>query len=335
MMESYDPDVLQEIASNVNLVDYIGSQMDLEYRSGNYFAHCPMHIDKTPSFSINPEKNFYYCFSCGRGGNIINYLIQYEHLKRDDAIKKAARLADINLDSLCRSKTLIINKQIRKRREKEIAIPHEILPWDIYEKFSREPIPEWEEEGISKSTLDEFNVRIDTEANRIVYPVTDITGNLINVKGRTRFENYKALKIAKYINYFPVGCLDYFQGFDLAKEAIKASGEIKIFESVKSVMKMYDHGIYDCVSAETHYLTKEQVVLILQQRIPQVVLCWDSDVLYTDEKSKEGLNLLKRFTNVSIVEEKNNLLGGPEAKNSPIDCGFETWEYLYQNRRKV
>lgn len=334
-MDKYNPDALHEIVENVNLVDYIGDQIDLEYKSGNYFGHCPKHVDNTPSFSVNPQKNLYYCFSCGRGGNIINYLMQYEGLDRDHAIEKAARLANVDIESFCKNQTLIINKAIKNKQKQGINCTHEVLPWSLYQNFSKEPIQEWIQEGIPQSIMDVFDVRIDHASNRIVYPVTDISGNFINIKGRTRFPDYKALKIPKYINYYPVGCLDYFQGYVQAAPAINESKSIIIFESLKSVMKLRHYGMPNSVSAETHYLRKEQVILLIKNNIKDVTLAWDSDVDYKSQEVKKNIDLLKRFMNVNIVVEKNHILGGVDGKNSPVDCGFEIWEYLYKNRLKV
>lgn len=334
-MVKYDDSVIDEIIENIDLVDYVGHQLDLKQQGREYFAHCPKHIDKTPSLSITPANNKFYCFSCGRGGNIINYMMLYEGMSYEQAIEKAARLANVDLAHMCQSQTVLINRKLKKmvkRMEKE---PHKILEWKEYERYKVSSVPEWESEGISPQVLRTYDIRIDEDANRIVYPVTDMEGNLINIKGRTRFENYKLLKVPKYINYYPVGVLDYFQGYAQAKDYIAESGEVKIFESIKSPMKLWEAGIRDCVSAESHNLTREQIEWLVKSGNKTAVLCWDSDVNYQNKSVKSYINLLKRFMNVYILNDKEGLLGGIEAKNSPADCGLEIWEHLYKNRQKV
>lgn len=335
MTVQYDPGILQEIADNVNLVEYIGQDLELEKKGHDYFGHCPKHVDKTPSFSINPGKNLYYCFSCGRSGTIINYLMQYEGLKFDAAVHKAASIANVDLKHMCKSPTITINRQLKKKQHLLNPQEHKILDWNLYDKYIQTSIPEWEEEGIRKQELQTFQIRVDDINNRIVYPVFDMYGNFINVKGRTRFQHFKELKIPKYINYYPVGQMDYFQGFQQAEKWIIDSGEMKIFESIKSVMKMFGYDIKNVVSAEKHNLTIEQIKWIIKLRVRDVVLCWDSDISYQSKEILRDINILKRFVNVYIIQDPKQLLGGIDGKNSPIDRGFDIWEHLYKQKTKI
>ena len=70
----YDEEYLEEIKNNIDLLEYIGNDIELKRKGKDYFGHCPKHVDLTPSFSVNPEKNIFYCFSCGRGFSIFDYL---------------------------------------------------------------------------------------------------------------------------------------------------------------------------------------------------------------------------------------------------------------------
>ena len=84
----YDVDFLQQVNDNVDLVKYVGQQIDLKQKGKDYFGRCPLHVDKTPSFSINSDDNYFYCFSCGKSGGIIQYLRYYEGMDFDSAVKK-------------------------------------------------------------------------------------------------------------------------------------------------------------------------------------------------------------------------------------------------------
>lgn len=328
--------MIQEISDNVNLVEYIGDSMDLKKKGKDYFGNCPLHVDKTPSFSINPEKNSFYCFSCGRGGGIIQYLAEYEHMSFDEAIEKASKLASIDLSTMCQSQTVKLNKKIRREKNNvKKKQEHVILDKSEYEKFRIGKVDEWLEEGIRQEEIDLFEIRLDDRSNRIVYPVYDIEGNLINIKGRTRFSNYKKLGICKYINYYPVGVVDYFQGLNITGQYIKKSREIKIFESLKSVMKLFGNEIKDSASAEKHVLSLEQITWIIKSDIENVVFCYDSDVTYKEKAVQKDINTLKRFVNVYLIKDKDNLLGGIEGKNSPIDLGIDVWNRLYSQKQKV
>lgn len=306
----------------------------MEQNGKEYFGNCPLHTDKTPSFSITPDKNMFYCFSCGRGGGIVKYLMEYESLDFDNAVEKASKLASFDLSKICQSETVKINRDLRNSKRTKDKIIHSILDKSILEKYKKDVIDEWLDEGIRQEEIDLFGVRIDDKGNRIIYPVYDINGNLINIKGRTRYKNYKKLRIEKYINYYKIGTMDYFQGLNITLPYIQESGEIKIFESIKSVMKLMRYGVKDSASAEKHTLTDEQIRLLIRLR-KDVVFCYDSDVSYKEKRVKENIDTLKRYLNVYIIEEFDNLLGGEEAKNSPIDCGIDIWDKLYANKKKI
>lgn len=334
-MEIYDDEMLQQINENADLLGYVSQFIDMEKRGNDYFGQCPLHIDNTPSFSITPAKNSYYCFSCGKSGGIIGYLMDYEGMQFEDAVEKAANLADMDLSKMCKSNTVSFLKKLRTLAlKKDSDFNHEILSDNELKKYKKEPVWEWLDEGISQNVMDLFGVMVDSRHNRIIYPVYDIQGNLINIKARTRYSNYKQMKIPKYINYFPVGVMDYFQGLNITLQYVKEKKEIIIFESVKSVMKAYGWGYKNCASAEKHTLTKEQLDLLVKLKV-NIVFAYDTDVNYRQSDVKRDIDKLKRVTNVYVIEDKNKLLGGALTKNAPVDCGKEIWEQLYNTKRKI
>lgn len=330
----YDDEFLQEINSNVDLLEYVGQHIEMKKKGKDYFGHCPLHIDKTPSFSITPEKNLYYCFSCNRSGGIIGYLMEYEGLKFEEAVSKASKLANLDLSKMCKSQTIAFLKKNKLSFKDSFKFKHEILDSSILEKYSKEEVTEWINEGIKQEMLDLFGVRIDNWQNKIIYPVYDIDNNLINIKARTRLINYKELNIPKYINYFPVGVMDYFQGLNITFPYIKEKNEVIIFESLKSVMKAYGWGYKNCVSAEKHSLTEEQLKLLIKLKV-NIIFAYDSDVSYKSNDVKQNIDKLKRITNVYIIEDKNQLLGGRNAKNAPVDLGEDIWIKLYNKKIKI
>lgn len=336
MKLKYDDDMLNEINNGVDLLEYIGQQIPLKKRGNDeYFGHCPLHTDITPSLSVTPKVNKFYCFSCGRGGGIINYLMDFEGMRFDEAVEKAARLASIDLSKMCRSDTVIFLKKLHKwALQKSEPFEHEILPYSEYAKYKRDKVSEWLEEGIQQEVLDEFDVRIDEDGNRIVYPVYDINGNLINIKARTRYKDYKDMRIPKYINYHQIGVMDYLQSLNMTLPYVREKNEVVIFESVKSVMKAYGWGYKNCASAEKHTLTPEQILLLARLHV-DVVFAYDSDISYRQPDVKANIDKLKSITNVYVINDSKHLLGGAEAKNSPADCGKDVWEELYETKRKV
>ena len=331
---TYDDEMLQEINASVDLLEYVSQSIEMEKRGRDYFGHCPLHVDNTPSFSITPSKNSYYCFSCGRSGGIIGYLMDYEHLRFDDAVDKAAKLGNMDLSKMCKSQTMTFLKKTKKLMREKEQVVHEVLNANELNKYSHEDVTEWIDEGILQEVMDLFEVRINDRDNRIVYPVYDINGNLINIKGRTRYKNYKELRIPKYINYYPIGTMDYFQGLNITLPFIKDQNEMIIFESVKSVMKAYGWGYKNCASAEKHTITDEQLKLLVRLRV-NIVFAFDSDISYSDKDIKKTIDVLKRITNVYVIYDRKGLLGGKDAKNAPVDLSREIWEQLYFNKTKV
>ena len=335
MNTNYDDEMLQQINENADLFGYVSQTMELEKKGNDYWAHCPLHTDLTPSLSFTPAKNSYYCFSCGKSGGIIGYLIDFEKMKFEDAVEKAAKLANLDLSKMCHSKTITFLKKLRALAMKpKSAYEHRILDDSELDKYQIEPVKEWLDEGIEQDVMDLFGVRVDTWQNRIIYPVYDICGNLINIKARTRYKNYKQMKIPKYINYFQVGVMDYFQGLNTTLKYVLDANEIIIFESVKSVMKAYGWGYKNCASAEKHTLTKEQIDLLVKLRV-NIVFAYDCDVDYRSSDVRQDIDKLKRVTNVFVIEDRKKLLGGKDTKNAPVDCGEEIWEILYSQKRKV
>jgi len=323
--EQYDPEYIKEINQKADLLGYAKLHFDFEKRGENYFTHCPStsHNDDTPSLCINPERNMFKCFACGAGGGIINWLRFTEHLSFENAVKKAANLSGVKQDEQgYKSQTVIINRSLAPIKNK--AFEHRILDKDIYNKFSKELPQEWLEEGISPEAMSRYYVRVDNDGNRIVYPVFDSHGNFINIKGRTRRKLYKEFGIAKYINYYKVGTIDYFQGWQQALPNIVAENEIILFEGIKSCMKAYDYGYLNTVSVECHDINTEQIKLLIKLGA-DVVIAFDSDV---DPGSIKGLDVLCRFLNVYMIHN-TELLGEKEA---PVDKGKDVWERLYMER---
>lgn len=335
-MEEHSEELIEEIKESIDIVDFIGEYVELKKKGREYFGNCPFHDERTGSFSVTPHKGVYYCFGCKKGGDIIDFCQDYLNMTYEQAINYLGSEAGISTVKTKISPTVrYLRKSTRKRKNKQIPEPHKILDKSVLSDFERRKITKWIEEGIPQSIMDYYMVMYDKESNRIVYPVFDNSGNLINVKGRTLFDNYKDYNIPKYMNYYPVGDLDYFQAFCFKKKKIlDRSKEVIIFESLKSVMKLDSFGIYNSISSETSQINIFQVRELVQLHC-DVVIAFDSDVSLEEIKKKDTIQLLCHFTNVYVVYDSNGLLGGKTEKNSPVDKGKEIWEELYKQRIKI
>ena len=328
----YDQEELRILCEQVDLFEYASQSFDFKQVSGNNYAcHCPRHVDNTPSLMIDASGNYFYCFSCGVSGNIISWLRVFEGFSFDEAVRKTAELAGSDISTLRTSDSILFYKKIRKLKQKDdVNINREILPYSYYEQFSDELPKEWIDEGIPADTLKEYEVRIDKKSNRIVYPVYDKDFNLIGAKGRTRFKNFKQLKIMKYMNYKKIYTMDFFAGMKQAKESVLATKKIIIFEGIKSVMKAHSWGYSNCVSTETSHMNQEQIRLLIKYGIKEVIFAFDKDAGITG--IRDSTKLLQRFTNVYAIYDKHNML---DEKDAPVDKGRDVWERLYEERVRL
>lgn len=339
MANDYDNEALIELCSKVDLFEYASKNMDFEGRGDSYAAHCPKHIDKTPSLVITPSKNLFHCFSCGCGGNILNWLMTFENMSFNNAVEKVGSLAGVDINNLKQCSALKVYKNISRlyKDGKKESINRTMLDVAEIEKYSDEIPEEWVEEGINPRIMKKYNIRIDHNANRIVYPVYDNGLNLIGFKGRTRFKNYKEMKIKKYQNYQKIGTTDFFIGMKENYENIKKHNEVIIFEGIKSGMKVEEWGYDYWLSSETGWLNDEQVLILIKLGVKDIVIAYDNDVALS--KIRECTEKLRKFTNVYAITDrsflKDKLLGSSEDKMSPCDKGKEVWEILYREKRRL
>lgn len=337
-MSNIDRERLRELEDKVDLLEYAEKSYDFQKKGrDDYFCHCPLHVDETPSLKISKSRNVFHCFSCGKGGGLLSWLMSIEKLSFNEAVEKICKLAGEDVRNLKVSSALKFYKEI-KRSEEAISIQpnkieRKILPISEINKFAPDIPEEWIEEGITPEALARYQVRIDYDSNRIVYPVWDNEDRLIGFKGRTRYKDYKDLKIQKYMNYTKIGVVDYFGGMKENRENILRKDEAIIFEGVKSGYKAFGWGVDNWLSSETAALNRQQVVVLLQLGISKVVIAWDADVSW--EKIRKETKSLRNFVNVYAVRDFEGLLGKAEDKMSPVDKGREIWEILYKERKKV
>ena len=93
----YSDDLIEEVRSRNDIVDVISSYVSLKKKGSSYFGLCPFHNEKSPSFSVSREKQMYYCFGCGAGGNIFTFLMEYENMTFPEAMQTLAQRAGIEL----------------------------------------------------------------------------------------------------------------------------------------------------------------------------------------------------------------------------------------------
>jgi DNA primase len=96
----YSEDIIEEVLSRNDVVDVIGTYVHLTKKGANYWGLCPFHGEKTPSFSVNSNKQMFYCFGCHKGGSVITFLMEYENLTFPEAVQELAARSGITLPDI-------------------------------------------------------------------------------------------------------------------------------------------------------------------------------------------------------------------------------------------
>ena len=332
MYKEYDQSIIDVIKEKLPLSDYARQFIELKKKKDKLFGLCPFHNEDTGSFMIDPQSQRYYCFGCHTYGDVITFIMKMDNLSYGRAVERAIELIGEDFSDITRSETLSILKLMAKP-DLGGNKRHAVLDKALYNSYPEYIDKSWVSESIAPELFPRYEIRLDKSNNRIIYPVYDTQGNFINIKGRTRYPDFKERKIPKYINYYAVGTMDYLQGLHLNRDAILGKREVIIFEGIKSSMKAEGFGFDNVVSAETSTLTAEQVKLLISLHV-NVVIAFDKDKKLADYYNKNVANL-RRFAEVYYINDKFNLLGKPSEKNSPVDKGKDVWLELYKNKKGV
>lgn len=195
------------------------------------------------------------------------------------------------------------------------------------ERYEKRPdkLAIWEREGISKESLDRFQVYYDGFSNRLVYPIRSIDGKIINIGGRTLDEQWKEKGLRKYTYFMSWGELNTLYGLAENMTDIQKKREVILFEGAKSVLLAYTWGIKNTGAILTSHLNPNQMKILAKLGC-RVVFALDKDVEVLKDRN---IMRLKQFVRVEYVQDRDNLL---EPKDSPVDKGLETWKKLYERR---
>lgn len=321
---------IDEILEKVDILEYIQQYCDLEKRSdGEYWGLSPFKEEKTPSFSVNAEKQKFYDFSSGMGGNLISFIMKYDDCSFIEALNKLKKYANITERGgvSTRLESVKIAKKFKHKAHEKKELKSTILPDNYMERyeFNTAKLQVWVDEGIGFDTMRKFDVCYDPFSDRIVFPIKNYVGNIINVCGRTLNDDYKVMGIRKYTYFKPLGFLNTLYGFSDNKDSIIEKQEIIIFEGAKSVMKASEWSINNTCALCTSHLNSQQLLFLIKLGV-RVVFALDEDV---DISKDANISKLKRYVAIEVVKNFDNLLS---EKMSPVDAGREVWDKLYEGR---
>ena len=323
---------LTELVQSIDIVEFISQYVELVPKNDEFWGLSPFKEEKTPSFSVRREIGQWYDFSSGQGGNVYHFAQRYFKCSSHDAVEILKKYAGFDGEVVVPEKKLastMVFKRFLEKKQSSKQSSGVTLPDSCMEKYEKDEskLEIWEEEGISKDSLDKFQVFYDPFSNRLVYPIRNITGVIVNIGGRTLDPQYKEKKLRKYTYFYSWGTIETIYGLYENREAIKSKGEVILFEGCKSVLLADTWGIHNTGAILTSHLSKNQMK-ILAKLGQNVVFALDKDVNIKEDKH---IAKLKQYVNVYYIYDFQNLL---DAKDAPVDKGKEVFERLYKEKRR-
>ena len=306
-MARYSDEIINEVRQANDIVDIISQYVHLKRSGRNFFGLCPFHNEKSPSFSVSPDKQIFHCFGCGVGGNAFTFISKIEGINFVEAVQTLAERANIQLPNLkdnvdsqkeeLKSKVYKVNEftanfyhenlykpqaKIAQEYVKKRKLSNETLKAfkigfsgkfdELYQELKKQGFGEREilESGlVNKNERGQF---IDRYRNRLMFPICDARGKVIAFGGRVLDDSKP-----KYINS-PENIV-YSKGRNLFGLNVAKKGDLKrilIVEGYMDVISLHQRGITNVVAPLGTALTEQQGWL-LRKNAEQIILSFDSD----------------------------------------------------------
>ena len=323
-MARYSDDLIEEIRQSNDIVDVISQYMNLKRSGRNYFGLCPFHNEKSPSFSVSPDKQIFHCFGCGVGGNVITFIMKIEGCSFVEAIQMLASRANIQLPTLennqdtakeiLKSKVHKVNEFAAEFYHKNLYTPNAKMGQEYVKKrqLSNETLKAFkigysgkfnelyqalkkegfEDQEILESGLVNRNnngTYIDRYRNRLMFPICDVRNRVIAFGGRVLDDSKP-----KYINspenvVYSKG--RHLFGLNVAKK--EKIDKLLIVEGYMDVISLHQRGIKNVVASLGTALTQQQGFL-LRKNANQVIVSFDSDEAGLEAK-KRAVDILQNM----------------------------------------
>ncbi len=310
MANLFPDDLIEEIRVSNDIVGVISEYVKLEKKGKNFFGKCPFHNEKTASFSVEPVKQIFHCFGCGKGGNVIHFIMSIENLDFPEALRFLAdrakiqipditeggrndekaelkrELLDINLeaarffrDNLNNEKNILPNSYLMSRRIQKQTVAKFGIGYaeDRYDTlFKHLKSKGFSDSSIFKSGLviykEESGKIYDRFRGRIMFPIFDIRGNVIAFGGRVLDSSQPKYMNSPETEVYQKG--KHLYALNFAKSA--CSKQLILSEGYMDVISLHQSGIINSVAPLGTALTENQGRL-LKKYTEEIVLSFDSD----------------------------------------------------------
>ena len=300
---------IDQVLDRTDIVDVVDRRVKLKKAGKNYSACCPFHQEKTPSFSVNPEKQFYYCFGCGAGGNALGFLMDYERMEFREAIESLAQAAGIEMPTeeadatpqIDHQKTLYESMEKATRLYESLLRKHPTrgrvvdylkqrgLSGEIARDFRLGFAPEgWDnlmstlssEEDIEHALTagllieNDSGRKYDRFRDRVIFPIVNQRGKVIAMGGRVLGDGKP-----KYLNSpeTPLFSKSHeLYGLHHIRKFAKNLSRIVVVEGYMDVIALAQFGIHYAVATLGTSVGKPHLEMLFR-RVDQVVFCFDGD----------------------------------------------------------
>lgn len=301
----FPPSFIDEVVARNPIEDVVGQYVNLKRSGANLFGLCPFHGEKTPSFSVAPDKGIYYCFGCHKGGGVINFQMEIEGLSYGDAVRALAKRAGMEVpeDPQFQSRY--------KQQERLWALSKEAARYfhsKLYAPEGAECLSYAQKRGMPRSTLTKFGIgfapnswnglvdamkakgytdqelkdaglvsekngRIyDRFRNRLMFPIIDVRGNVIGFGGRVMDDS-----TPKYLNSPETIIFNKRKNLFALNLAKKSKlGYLILVEGYMDAVALHQYG-FDCAVASLGTSLTQEHAVLLSRYTEQVVLIYDGD----------------------------------------------------------
>ena len=310
-----DKATIDKIMDAANIVDVVSEFVALRKAGVNYKGLCPFHDEKTPSFMVSPSKGYCHCFSCGKGGNAVGFIMEHEQMTYPEALRWLAKKYNIEIhdrelsaeerrEANDRESMFIVNEwamkyfqdnlnnhvegraigmqYFRQRGFRDDTINKFMLGYALQEKDALAKAAR--AKGFNEQYLIDTGLCYrkdngqlqDRYYGRVIFPVHNVTGRIVAFGGRI-LSNDK--KLAKYVNS-PESLIYHksneLYGIYLAKQAISKNDRCYLVEGYIDVTSMHQHGVENVVASSGTSLTTGQIRLI-RRFTPNITVLYDGD----------------------------------------------------------
>lgn len=351
-------DHVEQIKERLGIAEVIGSYIPLERAGKNFKARCPFHNERTPSFVISPDRGTYYCFGCGAKGDVFSFVQAFEHLDFMGSLKLLADKAGVTLtlgrgDGQHKKEGLQVLDKVTSFYQETLK-QHELARAYLVKRgVTAVTIEKWRigaspdtwrgahdhmlAQGVLRDTLMRTGIIkqgdkgdfYDRFRNRVMFPIADVTGNIVGFTGRILVPDDKA---AKYVNspeteFFNKSKLLY--GYHLAKTSIRKHNFSILVEGQFDVIMAHQMGYTNTVATSGTALTNEQLDLLARVS-SRLVIALDADGAGFKASERAWQMALAKGMDVKIAQL-------PQGKD-PADLALENpsiWKEAIKNAKHI